>query len=229
MKNLIKIISLLCFFGLTLSAESVTIGTPQGPFFEQLNGLPFSDYSDGITTYQQVYSSTAFPGPITIAAISFFLSPSAGVDNQLYPQSIEISLSTTSIAVDQLYYHAPQGPDAQMFGTFMIGGTSPAVLTFDGTPFHYTPSDGNLLLQVSTPYLAPPYNPIDAALYESDDSGTFTSRFCDESECNEDQGLVTNFASATVPEPVSLGCVLFGLSTLLSIAAWRALVRLSIP
>lgn len=211
-----KTIFLLCFAGLTLSAKSVTIGTPQGPFFEQSNELPFADYLDGITIYQQVYSSTAFPGLISISSISFFLSPLAGSDNHLYPQTITISLSTTSIGVDGLYYHAPQGSDAQTLGTYTIGGNSPDVLTFQGSPFLYDPSKGNLLLQIDTPFLAPPYAQIDNALFESDDSGSLTSRFCDESECNEDQGLVTEFSSATVPEPSSLICILLGAALMLS-------------
>jgi hypothetical protein len=91
-----KSILLFCLLGFTLSAESVTIGTLQGPFFEQSNDLPFADYLDGITIYQQIYSSTAFPGAISISSMSFFLSPSAGIDTQLYPQTITISLSTTS-------------------------------------------------------------------------------------------------------------------------------------
>jgi hypothetical protein len=197
-----KIILVFCFLAFTLSAESVIIGTPQGPFFEQSNELPFADYLDGITTYQQVYSSTAFPGAISISSISFFLSPSAGIDNELYPQTITISLSTTSIGVDHLYYHAPQGSDAQTFGTFRIGGTSPEILTFQGSPFLYNPLKGNLLVQIGTPFLTPPYTEIDNALFESDDSGALTSRFCDETECNEDQGLVTEFSSA-IPEPSS--------------------------
>jgi hypothetical protein len=184
----------------TLSAASVTVGTANA-----VNALPFSDSADGITTYQQVYSSRAFTGSIDIDGISFCLDPLAGNHNQLVPQSVTISLSTTEIPVDGLYYHAPQGPDATTFGTFNIGGTSPNVLTFSAQPFHYDPSVGNLLLEITTPSTSP-VSLFTDAYYESDNSGKLTSRYCDETECNENQGLVTefDFASATVPEPSPL-------------------------
>src|ERR1700728_1009963 len=74
------------------------------------------------------------------------------------------------------------------------------------------------LFNFPPPFIFGAYQQINNALYESDDSGSLTSRFCDESECNEDQGLVTEFASVTTPEPVSAGSVLFGLATLLCMA-----------
>lgn len=125
---------------------SVTVGTDNGP-----NALPFSDAVDSLTIYQQVYASSAFSGPISIGAIDFFLEPSAGSHNQLVSQTVKISLSTTPIAVDALYYHAPQGTDVQTSGTFLIGGTSPNVLTFDGTPFNYDPAKGNDGINVPEP------------------------------------------------------------------------------
>jgi hypothetical protein len=200
-----KVIPVLFAIVQAVSAASVTVGTDNA-----VNAAPFVDGLNGITTYQQIYSSTAFSAPIDINSFSFFLDPSAGTHNQLVAQTIEISLSTTSIAVDGLYYHAPQGANAQTFGTFSIeGGTSPSVLTFDGTPFDYDPASGNLLVEIVT-LSSSPVNGFTEPYYESDNYGSLTSRFCDESECNENQGLVTRFDSAIVPEPTSLAFVLAG-------------------
>jgi hypothetical protein len=99
-----------------------------------------------------------------------------------------------------------------------LEGLHPAYLLLAELLFSYDPADGNLLVQFSTPFIFGAYQQINNALYESDDSGSLTSRFCDESECNEDQGLVTEFTSVTTPEPVSAGSVLFGLATLLCMA-----------
>jgi hypothetical protein len=201
----IKAVLLLCVVVKLLSGSSVTIGTDNA-----VNALPFSDAADSVTVYQQVYASSAFSAPIWIDAIDFFLEPSAGSHNQLVSQTVTISLSTTSIAVDGLYYHAPQGADVQTFGTFVIGGTSPNVLTFDGTPFNYNPAQGNLLVEIMTPSTSP-VNDFTEAYYESDNSGSLTSRYCDENECNEGQGLVTRFDGTNVPESSSLSYLLFGL------------------
>jgi hypothetical protein len=51
-----------------------------------INGLPFANSLDGLTNYKQVYSSSAFSGPIKIDAISFFLDASAGSHNQWLPK-----------------------------------------------------------------------------------------------------------------------------------------------
>jgi hypothetical protein len=58
---------------------------------------------------------------------------------------------------------------------------------------------------------------VDFTCFASDNSGTVTSRICEQTECNENQGLVTEFDSAVVPEPAHLGFVLFGLLILVGI------------
>jgi hypothetical protein len=168
--------------------------------------------SSGISDYQQVYSSTAFSGTISISSISFFLASSFS-GNRIDSETLLISLSTTSVAVDNLSYRnsaSNVGTDVQAFGTFTIGGISPSKLTFSGTPFTYNPALGNLLMEIVTLSASGPQGN-DFTYYDSDNSGSVTSRVCGQSECNENQGLVTEFDSAVVPEPASLGLAVLGI------------------
>ena len=51
-------------------ATSVTVGTTYGSV---ANGLPFTiNAAGGTLDYEQIYSSTAFSGPITFNTITFF-------------------------------------------------------------------------------------------------------------------------------------------------------------
>ena len=67
---------LLGFTGSAIYAASITVGTANGE-----NCIPFVCNMSGVTTgesieYQQVYSSTAFPGTVSIRVLNFrTLSP----------------------------------------------------------------------------------------------------------------------------------------------------------
>jgi hypothetical protein len=127
-------------------------------------------------------------------------------------QTLEITLSTTSVGVDQLAYDTTDGPDVKIFGTFTIGGgTSPTTLTFAGSPFDYGPANGNLLIDIIT-LSSSTSDFFTFAFYESDNTGNVTSRFCKASECGENQGLVTRFDSTSVPEVASVPYLLLGFS-----------------
>lgn len=65
------------------------------------------------------------------------------------------------------------------------------------------------------------------AYFESDNSGQLISRYCNESECNEAQGLVTRFdpavtsVSVAAPEPNTLTLLAVSLLGLTSIRLGR--------
>jgi hypothetical protein len=207
----LKEIVLLLISATLLPATSVTVGTSNAA-----NCLPFcGQVQDGISDYQQVYSSTPFSGILSISSIDFFLASSLS-GNRIDSETLLITLSTTSVAVDNLSYHNPAsniGTNVQTFGIFTIGGISPNKLTFTGTPFTYNPAHGNLLVEIVTLSASGPQGN-DFTYFASDNSGTVTSRVCEQTECNENQGLVTEFDSAAVPEPASLGLAMVGIITL---------------
>jgi hypothetical protein len=169
--------------------------------------------------YQQIYSSTAFGGPITINQIAFETAP-------LAPHAITdvftLSLGTT--------FASPAGPGPTYVGnrrpdfTTVFSGavTVPATGsgTFDfivnlTTPFTYNPlNPGNLLLDVfivsdsdgGTQFVAGSSSSV-GRLFNSGGTGAATPE--------GNYGLLTRFsdeAAATVPEPTSLTLLATGLA-----------------
>jgi hypothetical protein len=109
--------------------------------------------------YQQVYAASSFtnvsPDLIYLTTVSFFLNAQS---NRTYGWSIpgmQINLSTTSKALDNLSTNFAEnvGPDdTVVFGPAQhdfigLGGYGQLLLPLD-RPFHYRPASGNLLLDV---------------------------------------------------------------------------------
>src|SRR6516162_2305960 len=67
----LKLRLVLVFFASLCYADTIEIGLPAIP--NNGNCIPFGcPQGYGVTTYQQVYTSTAFPGTFDIASIDFF-------------------------------------------------------------------------------------------------------------------------------------------------------------
>lgn len=189
----------LLIFGSSLFGATI-IGQDNFP-----NCYPFACFAmDGGTVYEQLYSKTAFSGPIDISSIDFYAEmDSAGqpMDSAIYTISFS-TVSNGSFSTSSSPDLISQGANSQVFGTFNISGTMPATLTLTGTtPFEYNPSMGNLLMYVtvdsieSTCYYC--------SFFKSDISGKDMSRawLAGAGSGSDTVGLVTGFD--VVPEPAS--------------------------
>jgi hypothetical protein len=144
----------LAFTSLALHANIVVVGNP--PMLGTGNCDPFGCPGFfGLSTYQQVYLSSAFPSEISIAGLTFY---DGQVFNGGQPAggTYSLSLSYTSLAPGDLNLSNPAnnvGSGSQGFfsGTLppLTPQTGGSFLVIDGTPFVYNPADGNLLLTVT--------------------------------------------------------------------------------
>lgn len=212
LKDLKRLASLVVLLGLAGSAQAdVIVGSYDGG-----NCYPFScGASDGVTTYQQIYSADAFSGVLTFNAISFFLDEDEGpglMDSATYT----VSFSTTSKAVDGLDTEFANniGGDSAVFGVFSLSGVMPSILTLTGNAFTYDPTQGNLLMTVEISGLteANPYE----SFFQADYTGEVTQRlYAYDGEATGEVAtgaLVTEFHP--VPEPSSVVLGLIGLALL---------------
>ncbi len=178
------------------------------------NCFPFGcDF--GGDRYQQIYSATAFSSAFSISEISFSLSSGGPLNSGTF----DIYLSTTSVAVGALSdadFDSNRGADNTLFGSFVLGGAAPAILSFGGL-FNYDPSMGNLLMDIQVTGLVPGNSFFDRA-----DGGGIVSRAWGTGNSGQtsDIGLITTFNGSlvAVPEPGSLLLVAVGL---IAIAARR--------
>jgi hypothetical protein len=124
----------------------LTVGTPN-----RGNCYPFNCNDSGTSTgvsidYQQIFSSTAFPGPLTINSITFVNVPFGGT-TQVLSGNYDITFGTTS---DPLGSNNPLV--LSNVGTFFdmtLGTTNVgATYTFLGAPYAYDPASGNLVMEV---------------------------------------------------------------------------------
>ncbi len=108
----------------------------------------------GLTTYQQVYLSSAFPGEISISGLSFY----EGLHNGGTPAggNFTLSFSYSSDAPGDLSLSNPNNNISTGDESFFAGALPSLtrqglqnVLIITGTPFVYNPADGNLLVTVS--------------------------------------------------------------------------------
>jgi hypothetical protein len=202
--------------GQSLLHEDVTVGTFNGgncdPLMCNESGTSVGQSID----YEQVYASTAFTGPQSISALTWFFDSSVNSVGLAIGGTYEFEWGyAASNAVGNLSSNLASnyisGPNLIGTGVIPTGGISdnPSLTLSGFTPFTYDPSLGDLLLEiVVTNQDNIPNNGIDNGYNEADGSGTVTSR----AECitnvgclADGVGLVTEFSSTSaVPEPSSL-------------------------
>lgn len=214
-------VAVIFFFSLTVIVQAnVIVGLPAGI---DGNCIPFGcPETFGLNTYQEVYSATAFAGPIDITGINFFDTVSV---NGLQPASgtFSFSLSYSSKAPGALDSTNPANNisfGSQAFFSGSLPGVSSSIMGVTGTPFLYDPALGNLLLTVG---ISGASNPQALLFLDRAQDATVVSRaYFGNSNSAVGPGLITEFVTTvpTVPEPTSLLLVVTGLGTL-GIAAWR--------
>ena len=230
---MLKISSVFLMVSLGLGAcasklEAATIaGAPGDPGTGDCIPFGCSDAS----SFQQVYSSSLFSGPVAIAGLMFFLNnfdntdPLTGgpiVPDTIYPQDYTISLSVVQVPVDGLDTDLDNNLDPNTTALFFQGFLNSPVsgsFTIQTTPanyFNYDPSQGNLLLDIRTDGMDPSITMF--ADINSAAGGQFSSAFdsnphpagCPDGSAglttgcaNADYGLVTEFLTNS-PEPSAL-------------------------
>ena len=171
-------------------ATSVTVGTTYGSVG---NGLPFTtNIIGGTIDYEQIYSSTAFSGPITFNTITFFDTQIPG--SVVLSGNYDMTFSYTSSPLNSDYPIA--GTGTQTFFNGVLGGPVTGIsFSISGTPFVYDPSLGNLLIDVHV---------TDQAIgsiggFDRDGFTSVTSRAIADDEhgtFSDVTGLVTQFSTA---------------------------------
>jgi hypothetical protein len=208
------VVSLL--LGGRAAASTVTIGVAEPSFS---NCFIFGCVND--TTYQQVYDASFFTSPMAISGVNFFDTLRETELGYVDPATYTISLSTTSASSTALPVtgNGPYdvsgnvGADSLVVFSGALGGPGSIVndvfsIAFQNS-FFYTPSSGNLLLQIvkvgGTPYYCPPtgcvttpvfLDAFNSTSYGTSRAGTFFGAY--------PGGLVTEFQATPVPEPASL-------------------------
>ena len=218
-----RVARLLCLGALGLAAKlpaQVTVGVADP---NTGNSIPFGTSTFG-TEYQQIYSSTAFPGLFTISSLDFFHTQFFPGSGTYAPGTYNIFFGTSTspiTAIDPIFANNRTSPLIP-FATLVIApGTSAAAptLNISGTPFLYDPSLGNLLLDIQ-------YSNTSTALFldfDHDAAGLMSRAYGSgtSGSVNNGVGLVTRFNGVTAPEPTTLALGATGLVVVGGMARWR--------
>jgi hypothetical protein len=219
--------------GCPLWADTI-VGSPGDPGVGDC--IPFGCIAPGSSNgveYQEIFDSSLFSGPITIAGLTFFLNnfdnadPITGepiVPDTIYPADYTILFSVVSIPVDGLDPTVENNIDPSTAQIFYVGSLSNMVsgqFTIQTTPanyFFYDPSQGNLLMDITNDGT----DQFSQTVYldiNSSSGGLFSSAYdsdpppCVTTGCTEpDYGLVVGFETPAdltpVPEPATIWLIL---------------------
>jgi len=201
------------FITASLQAAGNTVIIGQPPAAGTGNCDPFGCPAlFGLGTYQQVYISSAFTGPLTIGTVTFYNTQV--LNNGTHAQgTYTLSFAYTSKAPGMLDLTNPANNITSGSQTFFTGtlpkiASGPSgirVMSFSGTAFSYDPSNGNLLLTVvvSAPVNASKAVYLDQAgsIAQTTNAYFGTVDGMPVSGGNNVGGLVTGFAAAAGGAP----------------------------
>ena len=229
----------------------ILVGAPGDPLVGDCIPFGCSDAS----VYQQIFDSSLFSGPTTIAGLRFFLgnfenvNPIFGtpiVPNTIFPANYTILFSTVAIPVDGLDTTLENNVNPATAQTFFFGPVSDPVglqFTITTTPandFFYDPAAGNLLMQILsdgdpldlsiTMYLD--INTVSGGLFSSGfDSATHPPGCPDGSAglttgcTNANSGLVVDFLTAADVNPVPEPAAIWLLATAFALIGMIGWIR----
>jgi hypothetical protein len=196
------------------AVADVTVGSAGG-----YNCYPFLCNDSGSSSgqsfdYFQIYSSTAFTGPITFSTITF-TAYSGYATPVILDGSYDITFSTTSAALGAGYPVTPLS-NTQTFLDAELGGETGSTISLSGAGYTYDPSSGDLVMEIVVDNQADVGNGNGNGYFVADETGTQTTRAYDETgngTYSGDGALVTTFGGA-VPEPAAWALMLLGLGGL---------------
>lgn len=218
MTKLLSAFLALSAFALSASAAGIVVGAPAD--VGTGNCFPFGCTSGD--RYQQMYSASAFSGPISINSITFYntaYSPGTIVEGTYI---FRLSTSPlTVLTIDTTSFAANVGADEALFALAFLSGPAYPSFTVSGTSFAYDPSKGDLLMDITASYSGSGSVFLDS---RNNGSGTgIVSRYHNYGCCFEGWGLVTGFnVGGAVPEPATVALIPAGLAGLMYLRRRRA-------
>jgi hypothetical protein len=179
---------------------------------------PFGCFAqDNGTVFQQVYTSSAFSGPVSIKAISFHDYYSNGFDMGDAVYSVKFYLTEKPVWGLDTDLSSNLGSLIGDFGSFNVAGPNPDDLTLTGNSVNYDPRWGNLLMQVIptsvTRTACCAYWDVDYPPYYLGHAPATSSMWSSKWGAQPSEGLVTSFTIdpiSAVPEPGSWAMMIVG-------------------
>jgi hypothetical protein len=203
--NKVLISTSALLFTATAWGSSIIIGVNNS-----LNLNPFGGATAGNagTRYQQAYNATDFTGlgAISISSIDFL----EGDGGTLAPSTYTLSFSTITAGINTLSdtdFNSNLGSDNTLFTSVSLSGAAPGTLAFNGTPYIYNPSDGNLLLDIIVSPGGNVFNGFGVAYAASDGTTDYSEYQNFTASGTIGYGLVTQFNFTAVPEPSTLALI----------------------
>lgn len=142
--------AMLLFGAVGQAGAGPTVGSYDGgncyPFLCNDSGTDSGQSID----WQEVYSASAFAGPITIESITFYFDDEFGGPSQVLSGNYTVYLSYAANGVGALDSNLANnvlGPQV-LFAAFTGGADTNPSWTIFGTPFFYDPSIADLLIEV---------------------------------------------------------------------------------